>query len=163
MFIFEARNEWAIVIDRGFLKQIRDEQVYDFVKMVFEFKDSNIPWIQTKTLGIVLFLKASIYWSFQILLNSKKLEHLYRVFIIFFTGMIKPFVYPLELIASTQKSIALPENLKPLLNQIEKKGESHSEHLLIHLVGEVNSRSWLISYMESQTVLKNCRFSKNEY
>ncbi len=156
--ILEARNEWSIVIDRKLMDILEAEQVEDFVEMLFKIKMSNVPWLQTKLLGIIIFLKTCVYLTFHQLKKFQKLKYIYYSFVVFFISLLKPIIAPLEAWSRRGFQVSLPENMKPLLNQIELSETSYSNHLLDHLIGHMTTRDWIVSYIENYSPLRNHKF-----
>ena len=156
--ILDARREWSIIIDRQLIEILESEQIEDFVEMLFKIKMSNVPWLQTKLLGIILFLKACIYLTFHQLKKIKKLKYIYYSFVVFFISLLKPIIVPLELLSRKGFEVSLSENMKPLLNQIELNEISYPNYLLNHLVGDMSTRDWIISYIENYSPLRNHKF-----
>jgi hypothetical protein len=161
-FVFESRNEWAIVIERRLLDKLDNSQLESLVSFLYEYKKNNSAWYQTKAMGICALIYSNVYWILGNLLFLDPSSKLFKTLSVFTLAMLRPLTGPIESFAKNNKEISVDENLKSIFYQIDKSNLTFNEYILGHLMTNIQLRSLLLNYLESFPVMENFGFSKNE-
>jgi hypothetical protein len=161
-FVFESRNEWAIVLERRLLDKLDNEQLESLVSFLYEYKKNNTAWYQTKAMGICALVYSTVYWTLKNLLFLNPNSKMFKTLSVFTLAMLRPLTGPIENFARNNKEISVDENLKSIFYQIDKSNLTFNEYILGHLMTDTQVKSLLLNYLESFPVMENFGFSKNE-
>lgn len=162
-FALESRSDWALVIDRKLLLSLDHGQMNSLVAFLFALKDKNVPFIQTKVMGIYLVFFHIIYWILRNIFFLSERGTLFKVLSVFIFGMMRPILYPLEFLATRTKEVNTSDELRAIVNQTKIKQLNYNDFVMAHLISNVSNEELLFRFIESFPIFENTRFVKDEY
>lgn len=161
-FVFESRGEWVIVIEREFLNQLTTEQLDALVQFLFLVKKDGHSWLYTKLLGIILLLHQFIFILLNKFLMLSRTSFVFKILSVFFSLMVRPFIYPLEKVISFERDFPGGESLRPLKDLMNLSEVPLNTLILGQLISDIQLRKILVGYLESFPILGRLKFDEKQ-
>jgi len=156
-FVLNSRGEWSIVLDRKLMDTLSSEQIKYLIEYLVVFKKTNIPWRQTKSLGLNSFFILIIYSIFKKLFFLNSNSYAFKILSFFTLILLKPLF---ELVGWTSKSshkLDCHYSLESIVN-INKEMSvplSFSAYAFSHIQNSINPNEMLVRLIESVPTLES--------
>lgn len=158
-FVLNSRDEWTIVMDRRLMQNLSSEQIKYLISYLVLYKKTNLPWRQTKSLGLNAFFIIGIYTFLKKILFLNTNSYMFKVLSFFMIILLKPIF---ELVAWTGRSniaIGAHYSLESIVNINKEMASplSISNYAFSHIQNDISTKEMIIRFIETIPTIESSR------
>jgi hypothetical protein len=150
-FVLNSRDEWTIVMDRKLMETLSSEQIKYLINYLVRYKKTNVPWRQTKSMGLNAFFILGIYTLLKKVMFLNVNSYMFKVLSFFLIILFKPIF---ELVAWTGRSkttIGAHYSLESIVNINKEMSQplNFSQYAFSHIQNNISTKEMIIKFIET--------------